>query len=369
MASWNVILQAAAICVFCLRNTEADNAAGFRMMASHTLATTGFAYRKVAYYKTHKTASTSLGAVIFRYSAKRSLRIFARGNTTVACAGPVWTNDCDTAHVLYPLPAYPRTADVVLHHVSHGTLEHSFLHLLDWYGKVLGDQFITIIPLRQPTARFVSWYNFFVKGKPSELPAGETLDTWVASGKGANGFALELGLSSEAQVDEFIKNMTLWRASAARRIFWFPTEEFDDALLMLGHRLSFNFMDLLNDRLFENRAAPVSAELQNRIEQQIGWDKRIYEAALSTFQAERDEMQRSSDTMSWDTKKEMMAKVQAIFQQSMAQDSCAQQRDWYQMGDLAYEGQISSGTLLAPVPGALRNDAMLRAFADKQRFC
>jgi hypothetical protein len=257
---------------------------------------------------------------------------------------------------------------VVLHHVSHGALEHSFLHLLDWYGKVLGDQFITIIPLRKPIGRFVSWYNFFIKGKPAEMPEGETLHTWIASGKGANGFALELGLNSEALVSEFIRNMTLWRFSASRRIFWFPTEEFDDSLLMLGHHLGFNFMDLLNERLFENKAAPISADLQSRIEQQVGWDQRIYEAAFHIFQAEREEMKRFPG-MSWATKTELMAKAKAIFQQSIALDSCAQLRDWYRMGDVAYEGQISSDTFLAPVPRPLRNDVMLRTYGSKQQFC
>jgi len=368
--SLNSVRNAAAICcVLCVFfAAAAEHTAGFRMLASHTLGTTGFMYRKVAFYKTHKTASTSLGAVIFRYAAKRSLRMFARGNTTAACAGPVWTVACDNAHVLYPLPAHPRSADVVLHHVSHGTLEHSFLHLLDWYGQVLGDQFITIIPLRKPTGRFVSWYNFFIKGKPAELPAGETLDTWIESGKGANGFAHELGLSSEAQVSEFIANMTLWRSSL-RRIFWFPAEEFEDALLMLGHHLGFNFMDLLNERLFENKASPIQPDQEKRIEQQVGWDQRIYDAAIKIFLAEREEIRQLPDTLSWDTKKELMAKAQAIFEQSMAQDSCTQQRDWYRMGDLSYEGQISSDTFLAPVPGALRNNIMLRVYAEKQLFC
>lgn len=369
--SLNPAFSVAAIwCVLCaVIAAAAEHTAGFRMLASHTLGTTGIMYRKVAFYKTHKTASTSLGAVIFRYAAKRSLRMFARGNTTAACAGPVWTVACDNAHVLYPLPAHPQSADVVLHHVSHGTLEHSFLHLLDWYGQVLGEQFITVVPLRKPSARFVSWYNFFIKDKPAELPAGKTLDTWIESGKGANGFALELGLSSEPQVSEFIANMTLWRSSAARRIFWFPSEEFGDALLMLGHHLGFNFMDLLNERLFENRASPTQPEQEKRIQQQVGWDQRIYDAAFDIFKAEREEIRQLQDTLSWDTKKELMAKAQAIFEQSIAQDSCALQRDWYRMSDLSYEGQISSDTLIAPVPGAVRNNIMLQVYAEKQLFC
>ena len=349
-----------------------------RLLAQHAVSAPTRTFEKFAFYKTHKTASTSLSAVAFRFGARHGLRMYARGNTTEACGGPKWTVDCDHAHTLWPLITNPRQADMVLHHMSHGTLEHSFSHLLDWYQRVLGPRFLTIVPVRKPSTRFVSWFNFFVRGKPEEGAAGASLAAWVESGRGANGFSAEFGVKSSADAEALVQNMTgAWRgADPARRILWLPMERFEDAVLMLGHHAHWTYMDLLNDKLFENSNAPkdVQAELAARIEAQCVWDNRIYDAALRLFEEDLAELKAATnEKLSWSARSELLQQLQTTMHRSFdaawERPSCAVTREWYTMGDLQYEGQINPDTFMASVPHETVTATMLRALGERGIFC
>jgi hypothetical protein len=120
------------------------------------------AVQPVALFKTHKTASTTWGGLLFRYALARDLRVFSTGD--YAGCFP-YTPKCSASHVLSPLPA-PRPADVVLHHVSEVDLKHPvpmsvpFSDLFPWYRSVLGSELVVLVPIRDAVDHWLSFVMF-----------------------------------------------------------------------------------------------------------------------------------------------------------------------------------------------------------------
>lgn len=196
-------------------------------------------------FKTHKTASSTLGSVLFRWAAGRGKRVFVNGNSSAACA-QMSADTCNAAHVLAPLIPSPRPADVVLHHLSHGVLEVPFSAVLEWYGKVFeGAPFTLLVPIRSPVDRLVSWWKYFeTKGNWDE----KQLEKWVdEGGVPRNTFAAEFGLTSQEDVEHFLQQIEAGSNGFGPHIhvLWLPLESFDEAVVLMGHHLGFSMLETM----------------------------------------------------------------------------------------------------------------------------
>jgi hypothetical protein len=343
--------------------------------------------RGVALLKTHKTGGTTLGGALFRFEAARSRRIFSAGNATAACAAPgaFASPPCLLAHALTPLPTAPhqQRADAVLNHVSmEGNLSASgttFTDVLRLYDATLGSEndtapYLLVIPVREPVARYASWFHFYGRYKrlPSAAaPEAPTLDEWIASQNGANGFASEFGARSDADVEALLSRL----AAPAPRVLFFPAERFDDAMLLLAEVLAFSWHDTLYLRLQESGAYPAPDATQRAaIAAQSALDARIYEAAMATFEADLSELRAKLGESRWARRRDALSARLHVLRSSatLHTPACAALRDWYLLDDLAHEGSIDPLTWRAPpAPRGTSREEMAAAFAASNgtAFC
>ena len=168
---------------------------------------------RFALYKTHKTASTTLGSVLFRFAARKGIVLWSQGNSSAACLGG-WTPGCRSARVLDPLPDHTRRVQAVLHHVTvAGELRVAFSEVMEWYKKVIDTDFVLIVPIREPVVRYISWYNFYIKHNNCtflDYPCKaewDSLDTWAGLGHGANGFSKEFGITSASESENLVDSL------------------------------------------------------------------------------------------------------------------------------------------------------------------
>ena len=356
-------------------------------------ASAGDAPRKVALFKTHKTSGTTLGAVLFRYAALRSSRIFTAGNASAECAAGFEAAGCLRAHALTPLPALGAAgphADVVLHHVSmSGNLSGAtFGDVLRFYAAALvgtaaadAPQPLLLVPVREPVARFASFFHFY--GRFRRLPAAPgapTLQDWIDARAGADGFAAEFGLRTAADTDAFLELLTApdaVRRTGGLRPFFFPSERFDDALLVLGSLLNFTWQDSLYVRLQNSGAyEPPSAAQRDAIRAQTTLDARIYAATTASFERDFGAVQARIGAASWRRSQAALASRLKTLRSSVDDSSslsaaCQALGAWYQRDDLAYESSVDEVTWRAPVPPVARRRAMAEAFrqSNGSRFC
>ena len=105
--------------------------------------------RSIGFLKTHKTGSSTLASILYRYAARHGVTVFKPSG----------------GHILNIAGMGPMRAEIVLHHISGGP----FLRL-DWasfragYFHILRGQrahLVTIV--REPVEHYLSCFHFFWK--------------------------------------------------------------------------------------------------------------------------------------------------------------------------------------------------------------
>jgi len=246
--------------------------------------------RKLAYFKTHKTGSTTMGSIVFRYGARHHLHFFCQlfrdkeplpdGEEPAADAGgaPPLTvayhnatyelvRNCNI-HIMVGLQGMPLTEDVgdrfdvVLKHISPDGLWHGrFDALYDWYRTILGadvgdgdgegaqgaEGFALLTVMRQPASHYVSWYNYYSRAL-SHIPLRDclVLGNDTVDGKRHpcphNPLAQEFGVRTQAELDAFL------RFTDDLRLFDMIVilEEWEASLVLLRQELGWSNEDLLS---------------------------------------------------------------------------------------------------------------------------
>lgn len=188
------------------------------------------AVTRVAYLKTHKTGSTTLGSVLFRYAKRR--------NVTAVPAG---------AHlfVTYETPeALALRGEVILQHITGGQMRAGgFGEAVRFYdAAIVGNTLITTV--REPAARLVSWYYYFVAPYATAL----TLDEWLDD----DGAAARCTLAAEFGVYDEMGLAVFLHEHVGRFAFMAVADRFDDSVVALALQLGWSVADALYTPLLDS---------------------------------------------------------------------------------------------------------------------
>jgi len=262
---------------------------------------------KVAFLKTHKTGSTTLGNILFRYGIKHGLKFYSEGRHLLHCEDPAaGAGD-------------GQKADIALHHVANFPLNREqfcfngllarnysgatgFTRLLAWYNSIVPDaKFVTIF--RDPVSNYLSHFYFFyepyhrldpMKMEPEGYPL---LRKYVAEMKGADILTHELGLATSSNEAAMLHELHYFLDHEIDKIdVIILTDLFDMCLVVMRHTLGWALEELMYLRLYSTKsgtlknligrplkkAPPVETldgETHERIKILTKSDKLIYERA------------------------------------------------------------------------------------------
>eukprot|EP01104_Vermistella_antarctica_P014634 TRINITY_DN463_c1_g2_i1.p1 TRINITY_DN463_c1_g2~~TRINITY_DN463_c1_g2_i1.p1 ORF type:complete len:495 (+),score=84.84 TRINITY_DN463_c1_g2_i1:145-1629(+) len=139
--------------------------------------------RRIIYYKTHKTGSSTIGNILYRFGAYRRLRFLMTPDHYLNVKNDKQMIDDGPAQIS------------LHHHHVHGHWRAA----MDWYRRyVPGGVFLTIV--RDPVKRYISHWNFFsrpVGGSPS-------LEGFTNSRKNTNYMCHDFGVNNEEDLKSFI---------------------------------------------------------------------------------------------------------------------------------------------------------------------
>lgn len=143
--------------------------------------------RRVAYHKTRKTGSTTLGNIFFRRAANQNLTLFR-------VAGPGRTVEQSSVNPL------TSPADMSIYHFVVRQQDLKWKVIRDWYkATVPGGELITII--REPVSHYVSYYYFFIE----PVQNSPTLRDMVEKRRSANSMMKDFAVNTQSDLDDFLK--------------------------------------------------------------------------------------------------------------------------------------------------------------------
>lgn len=164
--------------------------------------------RRLAYVKSHKTASSTLGGILFRYAVHHHLRILRSPSHLLGKSVDVSENEV----VIPESIAKQIPVDVVLNHVTAFRLRSTFANWTHFYEKVIGGtDFVYLTSVREPVSHYLSWYNYMIlgpkrDGKPwTEHEHNEGLRNALNSDNNHNILAREYGINSSGDLKEWLK--------------------------------------------------------------------------------------------------------------------------------------------------------------------
>lgn len=142
--------------------------------------------RRVAYHKTRKTGSTTVGNILFHHAARNDMVVFR-------LPGPGHTVAKTTVN------SNTSPADICYYHFSPRGARN-WQEMRQWYNSTVpGGELLTIV--REPVSRYLSYFYFFIE--PTHK--GMTLERWVDTGHGANGGLADFKVFTEDQLKEFLE--------------------------------------------------------------------------------------------------------------------------------------------------------------------
>ena len=196
---------------------------------------------QVALFKTHKTGSTTLASVLFRYAARHQSRVFrcAQGSTVIPydkhCWKLSWTRTPD---------AERRSFNFMYYHMStHGHVTPmTFLRVLHLYDNLIDQPFVMTL-MRDPMTHVLSWMCYY-----SGPDSVAKLEANILSGKMPDNIQTrEFRISNEDEFNEFLDNQ--WHRVHMTCI----TEYFDECLVMMRRRFNWDMLDITYIRLLDSR--------------------------------------------------------------------------------------------------------------------
>jgi hypothetical protein len=221
--------------------------------------------RKIVFFKTHKSGSTTLGNIIFRWAVRANLRIF-----------------CATDHIIDlnrdAGAISQQIHDVTLHHIEPGGIP--FLNKL-----IPNAAWITVF--RQPISRYLSSFYYFVKPERNI-----TLEEVIEEKSDLYGLQTDFGLRSHNDLAKFLENQWL------RFRVVVVTERWNESMVMLKDKMNWKWRDVLylarntcsQGTRFDQKEihCPPSwlslpAELRLKIQQKLAYEEVLYEKAVTAL--------------------------------------------------------------------------------------
>ena len=192
----------------------------------------------VAYFKTHKTGSTTMASLLLRFAVRRNLTTFPMSNSLHNCyektkkhtkGGFVVINVSNYVYWNSSL----RFHIINRHFSSHGHLDTMFDKVSDFYDTKMRQPFKIITTLRRPESQFRSWFNFFYRAEINEMNF------------------IKNNAHNELQLQEFgffltgEKNISNFLSVHLRKIDLFViTEMYDESLVLMMLDYNWTFVDI-----------------------------------------------------------------------------------------------------------------------------
>ena len=228
----------------------------------------------LVFFKTHKTGSTTLGSIFFRFGARHG-RTFLYG----------------PGHYLNPKVTEPEYRNVSHISISHHTvLSMSPAEIFGFYETYIRDPVYVSI-LRDPVDRHLSSFRYFVEPNAKD----SSLKRFLHDRTYYNQQCKDFGIGSTFQLTDFLQSPDL----EGRMTLVLITEYFDEGLVMLKRRLNWELEDILYIRLLDscsslknhkgrgvkcgNPPESYTPEIRGRIKLVNALDQRLYDHFLAKF--------------------------------------------------------------------------------------
>jgi hypothetical protein len=191
----------------------------------------------IALFKTHKTASSTLASVLYRFAARHGGKLFTFGPATVMPARTVvqWANSG------VPAP-YKLKFNIAFQHLSgYGRLPTSMGNIFKLYnGLISSPRVITIV--REPVSHALSWVTY-MRTPPTLAHLSRLIESPEMP---ANTLAADFGLQTSQDVTNFVLR-ELPKFSLAC-----ISEQFDECLVMMRRSFNWSFLDITYMKLLDS---------------------------------------------------------------------------------------------------------------------
>ncbi|CAN0564455.1 unnamed protein product, partial [Ectocarpus sp. 12 AP-2014] len=194
----------------------------------------------IAFIKTHKTASTTLASILYRYGMRHDSNIakFEQGGTYV---------DLDVASK--QVAKQGKRVDIMhYHHAWNGYYSGTWDQATAKYANIMSDQadvnYVTV--LREPVAHYLSYYYYFLN-PINKMPIDEYLLKNPHKKLLYNPLAAEFGIEDMAQMNYFIKQQM------PKFKMVLLTERFDEGLALLQRMLQWDPIDMTYCKMLQTK--------------------------------------------------------------------------------------------------------------------
>eukprot|EP00903_Cladosiphon_okamuranus_P020271 g18603.t1 len=194
----------------------------------------------IAFIKTHKTASTTLASILYRYGMRHNSAIakFREGGTYV---------DLDSA--TKQIAEQGRRVDIMhYHHAWNGFYSGTWDQAKVKYSKIMSEEddvnYVTV--LREPVAHYLSYYYYFLN-PINKVPIDEYLLKNPHKKLLYNPLAAEFGIENMNQMNEFINNQL------PKFKMVLLTERFDEGLALLQRMLQWDPIDMTYCKMLQTK--------------------------------------------------------------------------------------------------------------------
>lgn len=158
------------------------------------------AVRSAVFYKTHKTASTTVADIFFRYGTRRGLKMY-RPPSVVTRVAPGQVR-YTPHHFIHTNVMNRRVvpAELSFFHFDATGANVSWPAIRQWYHTAVPNaKFITIA--REPISHYLSYYYFFIEPMPRSL----LLEEYVDARKDENSLLRDFAIRNPAKAQEFLE--------------------------------------------------------------------------------------------------------------------------------------------------------------------
>ncbi|EDQ92449.1 uncharacterized protein MONBRDRAFT_22124 [Monosiga brevicollis MX1] len=301
--------------------------------------------KRISYIKTHKTASSTLGSILFRLAGRYNLTVYK-----------------SPTHGLRLSYFNNRTipADIALHHwagvIGHlGNFER-WREAHAWYQRVNPDaDFVTI--LREPLSHYVSYFYFY--NEPNGGPQN-TLEAAVAAGRNRDILARDFAVITPADAQEF--EARYWPDFRTVLL----SDRMTESLVVLAAEWGWSLWDVAYVKLLDShssagskrwdgkpikptpRLKDLSPDLVQQISTLTELDQRLYQLAVEQLERKLHVLGTEVATLAADR---LNAVNRALSQFCSCTDLGPPERaycKWLALTDMQYEGRISASGRVEP---------------------
>ena len=330
-------------------NTTASIPELLRTSAGYFFDATRPQVTNIAYLKTHKTGSTTLGSVFYRYGARHHLKFYVEGHIL---------------NMVQPKAEKLGKYNIILQHHSGdgfwhgGRLHNDYQKLLQWYQALIQDPSVVTI-LREPVSHYLSSFYYYHEPdmrakKKMQMEPDDHPWLWesVEAKKWKNPMAAEFGIYSTEALSSFLET------GLPSFSLIMLTDRFEESLVVMRHLFNLNLLDLtfltLNEglegrhrydkKLLKSTPHPQDLDptLVEKIQDITKADAILYDRAAALFDEKVESLKREGVDVDaevealHDMNKRLAEACQEDNKSKTVQDICS----WYELCDSCYERRI-----------------------------